>query len=147
MRIEDHGPARAAVVGEHAAGRVGHEAAEVRKPPGHGDAEPGGRRDVVGVEAVERVRQLLLRIGQPGAIGREPRGDDPVVERWDEHFDVVRLDDPHAVEQMLLGQGNDDGGPLRRARRQPVDELVDSGRADGARGGACEHLLPGEPHR
>ena len=145
--VEDHGTARASVVRQQPAGRVRHEPAEVRQPPCHGHAEAGGRGHVVGVEAVEGVRELLLGIRQPGPVGREPRGEDRVVERRHEHLDVVRLDDADAVEQMLLRQRDDDGRPLRRARGQTVDELVDPGRADGTRGGACEHLLPGEPHR
>ena len=84
------------------------------------------------------MRELLLRVGEPRAVDGEPRGLDLVVQRRHEHLDAVRLDDPDAVEQVLLRQCRDGGRPFRGAVRQLVDELVQAARADSARGGAGE---------
>ena len=123
------------------------EPVEVRAPPRHGHAEPGGRNCVVALDAGERALELDLRVAQIGAVDREPRGADLVVERRDEHLDVVRAHDAHPVEQVLLGQRRRRSGALRRAARELVDELVDAGGADRAGSGADDELLPCQLHQ
>ena len=47
-----------------------------------------------------------------------------VVERWNDDLHAVVLDDPHSLEEMLLGRRLAGSRPLGGAR-QPVDERVD----------------------
>ena len=124
-----------------------HVAVEVRQTPGDRHPEPGRRRRVVGVELREHLLERGLRILQVSPIDRQPRGDDLVVERRDEHLDLVLADDADPIEQMLLRRRRSDRRPLRgRAARQPVDELVDPGGAHHPDGGARENLPAGRAH-
>ena len=110
-RLRARGPGlprlrRTAVEREMPLGLRGHEALEVRKPPGHRHAEAGGRRLEALVEPPERV--LELRAGLPRARRRsadaQRRRDDLVVERRHEHLDAVVADDPDPVQKVLLGE-------------------------------------------
>ena len=69
-----------------------------------------------------------------------------MVQRRHEHLDVLLLDDPDALEQVLLGEPVDRHGPLRRAAGEVVDELVDAGCADDAGRRPRQHLPAREPH-
>jgi hypothetical protein len=93
------------------------------------------------------VLELRLRVAQIGAPGGDPRGEDLVMERRDEHLDALRVDDAHAVEQVLLGEQLRRVRALGRAAGELVDELVDTGRADGAGRRADDHLPPRELHQ
>ena len=54
------------------------------------------------------------------------------MERRDDDLDAVVLDDPHAVEQVLLRR-EAAGGRAATASRQLVDELVDPARGERRR--------------
>ena len=69
------------------------------------------------------------------------------MERRHEHLDVVALDDPDAVEQMLLGEPRAAGRAGGRAAAQLVDELVDAARADDTDDSAGKHLPPCQLHQ
>ena len=70
-----------------------------------------------------------------------------MVERRHEHLDAVALDDPDAVEQVLLRQPLPARRALRRAAAQLVDELVDAARADDTGSSTGEHLPPCQLHQ
>ena len=59
-----------------------------------------------------------------------------------QHFHALGLDDPDAVEQMLLGEPLPARRPWRRAAAQLVDQLVDAARTDDADDSAGDRLPP-----
>ena len=69
------------------------------------------------------------------------------MERRHEHLDALGLDDPDAVEQMLLGEPLPARRPRRRAAAQLVDELVDAARTDDADDSAGDRLPPRQLHQ
>ena len=91
--------------------------------------------------------ERALRVAQVSAVDREASRQHAVVERRDEHLDLVRADDPDAVQQMLLRQVRGDDGTLRARAGELVDELVDPGRTDGAGRTADDELPTGELHQ
>ena len=111
---------------------AGHEPVEVREPPGDGDAEPGRRRRVVGVEPGEHALERRLRVLQLRPVARRARA---VITSWcsggtstSTSFCVTTFD---PLEQMLLGQlGRDRLRARRRRRGELVDELVDPERPE-----------------
>ena len=68
------------------------------------------------------------------------------MERRDDDLDAVVLDDPHAVEQVLLGR-EAAGGRARRRAAELVDELVDPAGGERGAGAAREELPPGQAHQ
>ena len=69
------------------------------------------------------------------------------MQRRHEHLDAFRVDDAHAVEQVLLREDLRRRRTLGRAAGELVDQLVDPGRADCAGRSADDHLPPGELHQ
>ncbi|TML59699.1 MAG: hypothetical protein E6G22_12605 [Actinobacteria bacterium] len=123
---------------------LGHVAAEVRKPPGDRDAEPRRRRIEAPVEGGEAPLELRLRGPQVGS-RPHPRRHDAVVERRHEHLDAFVRDRLHPSEQVLLPRAAHHNRALGR-RGEPVDELVDPARADGAGRRPGEEATSREPH-
>ncbi len=124
--------------------RLGDALAEVREPPGDGDAEARRRG---GVEALlERAEGVLEVAPGPAQVaGRDRRGHDPVVERRHEHLDAVVRRDAQ-VEQVLLRGQRARLRPARGRARQAVDELVHPSGPERAGGGPGQQPPPREGH-
>ena len=73
---------------------------EVRKPPGHGDRQPVGCPGMLVFEVPEDALECGLLL-QP-RLRADRRRHDLVVQRRHDDLDPVVVDDPQAVEQVLL---------------------------------------------
>ena len=128
--VEQRGLAGPPVERQVRTGRSRDEPPEVRQAPRDGDAEPGGRRRVVGVEPGEQVLERAARVGEVAAVDEEARRHDLVVQRRHEHLDPVLAHDADALEEMLLraaasprpapAAARRAGRRARRARRRPA---------------------------
>ena len=100
------------------------------------------------LEPREPLLELGLRLAQrrPGRLDPQARGHDLVVERRHDDLDAVVGHDLEPVEEVLLGRQPRRRGTRGRRRAQPVDELVDAGRAERRRRGARDQLPPCDPH-
>ena len=147
LRVEQYRPVSATVVRQIARKRVRRQAVEIRQTPGNRHTETGGRRIVIRIEPGEQMFELTLGSLKIRAACSDVRRQDLVMEWRDEHLDALRVDDPHAVEQMLLGKQPSPGQPLGRAAGELVDQLVDPGRADCAGRCADDHLPSRQLHQ
>ena len=127
-------------------GLVWDEAVEVREAPGGGDAD--SRRGWLPSVLDRGERALELPLGGRErlfvAVDPQLRGDDPVVERRDDHLDPVVLDDADTVQHVLLGR---EAGRRRARRRsaEPVDQLVQRAACNGAGRSAGQQLPSCQP--
>jgi hypothetical protein len=120
---------------------------EVRQAPGHGHPQAGRRRREALVELPQCVLEALPSVAKLGrALAHsQPRSDDLVMQRWDEHLDTVVANHGNAVEQVLLRSQGSRRGPRRRLG-ELVDELVDPAGCQHRSRRAADELPASEPH-
>jgi hypothetical protein len=109
-RVDEHAhrcslrPRGASIDGQVVVGEAWYVSAEVRQPPRHGHAEPGGSSRETALELPERVLERRLGVSEVGGsrLDSQPRRHHAVVERRHDDLDRVVEDQLCAVEQMLL---------------------------------------------